>query len=224
MSAPVVKPRSVWVGTLAMLLGFVVGGLGVVLTSWWLSAAGAAAFLVGALLGWRGGIMYDVHGGGTPGAELQDVIEGETRRGEQPGEIRDDAEARASARSATQAKRARLAAAQGVPAPWRPAAATVMLFLAAWLLFGQFLLSYPATEIGQDAQQRHSGLSIVLALSALFLRHKGPSRVASGLALACGAALILSALFLPHDSIKSLLTEWSVGVLVLVAGAASLRG
>lgn len=212
-----------WAGAVVMLLSFVAGGAGVVLTSWPVVAAAAVAFLVGVGLGWRGGIMYDVHGGGSLEEEIEEVKEGEPHRGTEPGETRDERPLRESAASATAAKRERLVRAEGVSAPWRPAAATVMLFLAAWLLFGQFFLHYPYDEIGQDTQQRHTGVAIVLSLSAMFLRQMGPSKVASGVVAACGLALIASAIWLPHHAIGSLLTAWVVGVLVLVGAVATLK-
>jgi hypothetical protein len=55
------RPMS-WVVVALVILGFLVGGLGLMAgPSWWLFWTGAGLVLVGIVVGWATGIMEDVH-------------------------------------------------------------------------------------------------------------------------------------------------------------------
>lgn len=55
------RPMS-WAVVLVIIVGFIVGGLGLILgPNWWLFWIGAAISVIGVVVGWATGIMEDVH-------------------------------------------------------------------------------------------------------------------------------------------------------------------
>jgi hypothetical protein len=90
-----------------------------------------------------------------------------------------------------------------------------------WLVLGQLLLGYPMTSAGQDNALRDSGFAVIILLAALRLRMPSRSRPVSTLCVVSGGLLILSALFLPHDSSFVRIDELAAGLLVVAFGAMS---
>jgi hypothetical protein len=54
------RPAS-WVAVAAIIIGFIIGGLGLVASSWLIFWIGAAVAVVGGIFGLATGIMSDVH-------------------------------------------------------------------------------------------------------------------------------------------------------------------
>lgn len=81
-----VRPRLVWGGTAAALIGCSIATVGGVVTSWTWTGSGAAVLVVGAAVAFRGGIMRDTSSGGVR-SELAHLIHGEDRQGVAPGDI-----------------------------------------------------------------------------------------------------------------------------------------
>jgi hypothetical protein len=51
-----------WIVVVAIMLGFILGGVGLVTgPTWWLFWTGAGIVVVGVIVGWTTGIMEDVH-------------------------------------------------------------------------------------------------------------------------------------------------------------------
>lgn len=77
-----VRPRWTWAGLVGLVLGLLLIGTGIVLTSWAWAAPGLVVVALGAAAALRGGLLYDVQGA-APGAQWRDVKEG--RAHEFPG-------------------------------------------------------------------------------------------------------------------------------------------
>ena len=54
------RPTS-WIAVVVVILGFVIGGLGLIFDNWWVFGIGGAVILAGAAFGAATGIMEDVH-------------------------------------------------------------------------------------------------------------------------------------------------------------------
>jgi hypothetical protein len=54
------RPTS-WAAVIVMILGFVIGGLGLILGEWWMFWLGGAVVVAGGIFGLANGIMNDVH-------------------------------------------------------------------------------------------------------------------------------------------------------------------
>jgi hypothetical protein len=125
---------------------------------------------------------------------------------------------RAEAREATErARRARASSARALEAPWYPVATLLLLTLGVWTFLGAFILGYPYTAIGQNSVLRVLGAAIVLMVCGLWIRHVGFSAVAVIVAGLVGAALLWSALELPHEISRIRVNEGIIGALVLIA-------
>ncbi|GAA1795826.1 hypothetical protein GCM10009795_046600 [Nocardioides hankookensis] len=102
-----VRPRWTWGALVVMLVGAAVVGWGVWVVSWAWSIAGALVLVAGAALAWFGGLFYDIHSRAGVGAEMKDLIAGESHLGPDPRARVDDAKAREIARSDAEALRER---------------------------------------------------------------------------------------------------------------------
>lgn len=211
-----VRPRLVWGGgVVPAILGACAAGVGMMLGDTWLAWGGGVVVLVALVIAWRGGIMYNTRGQEPPHHEVQEFIHG----GEHEG-ISSDARTigegpQAKAASVTQRKRDILARARAAQSAPRLLGAIGLIVVGGWLLFGQWIVNYPLTAAGQDSALRDLGFGVIIVLCALRLRMPTRSRLASALCLLGGGLLILSGLFLAHDSYFVRLDE-------IVAGAAVL--
>lgn len=71
-----VRPRWTWVGLLVMLVGLVLVGIGISLTTWGWAIPGLVLFAVGGGVAVYGGLIYDVRGGSSAQVQLQEVVQG----------------------------------------------------------------------------------------------------------------------------------------------------
>lgn len=130
----------------------------------------------------------------------------------------DSPRARAEARRVTaRSQRARARSSRHPNPPLYPLSTLLLLALGAWTFLGVFILGYPYTVVGQNSVLRVLGAAIVLTLCALWLRNVGFSRVVTALAGIVGAALLASALWLPHQVARIRANEGVVGALVVIA-------
>jgi hypothetical protein len=105
-----VRPRWTWGALVVMLAGASLVGWGVLVTSWPWAIAGAVVLVVGMAGGWYGGLFYDIHSSAGVGAEMHDVITGESHLGPDPGARVENEKAQATARRDAEALRRRQAA------------------------------------------------------------------------------------------------------------------
>ena len=133
----------------------------------------------------------------------------------------DSPRARAEARRVTaRSQRARALSSRHTHPPLYPLSTLLLLALGVWTFLGAFILGYPYTVVGQDSALRVLGAAIVLTLCALWLRYVGFSRVVTALAGLVGAALLASAIWLPHHVARIRTNEGVVGALVIIASIA----
>jgi hypothetical protein len=78
-----VRPRWTWAGLLVMLVGLVLLGIGISLTTWTWAIPGLVLLAAGGGVAVYGGLMYDVRGGSSARVQLHEVVEG--REYEFPG-------------------------------------------------------------------------------------------------------------------------------------------
>jgi hypothetical protein len=220
---PLVHPRRVWTGVALCMLGMALVAVGMTTGAAPVTSAGVVLIGVGLVVAWRGGILRDVHTNGTLRAEVDQTRHGDTRDGITPGSRLPRTPSRDRETQAAEARRdrstsrseARTGASLGDAAP------TLLLVAAAWTFVSQFALALPYSELGQDTALRDTGIAVVLGLSALYLRQVGPSRLATGLCLACGVALVLAGTVLAHATTRAEWSEIVTGALVLVLAAAT---
>ena len=215
-----VRPRWVWGGTLLALLGLTVVAVGIVLVSWSWSLVGAAAASLGAVLGWRAGVLRDVHSTG-PLDEVGEVLHGTPRDGVEAGDtmpLSDSARQRV-----VQVERRRRSLEQAVRQAPRPGltrpAGWLLLLLALVLLVSQGAL-YPVGRPGQTNATRALLAGVVLALAGMRLATvvgRRP-RIASAVAVVVGVALVLNACLAPHGRTATVVMEALCGVLAALAG------
>ncbi len=215
---PVVRPRAVWAGTACALVGIVLLGLGMVLTTLLLLLGGVAALAAGLGVAWRGGIVNDVHATSPLKENFREIAADDVHQGHSPDEHAHDLrEGEASRRR----RRERADAARTTAPPLRPVGATALLVLAAWLLLGELLLSYPMTVVGQNSALRDQGLAVLVGLAGLWIRQIGFHVIPVVVAVVSGVVLVVS----PWLWARSPLVEGNelvVGVLVLVAAVLTL--
>jgi hypothetical protein len=184
---------------------------------------GVVALVVGGVLAWRGGVLHDVQSSEPLSHEVDAAVHGRDHSGVAVGEQLHDPVAQARAAELTRRKQALLQSRVAAPGPpMRPVATLGLLLLGAWLFIGAFELPYYYTVTGVNSTNRALGAAIVVTLCALWLRHVGPSLVASGLAALTGVLLVLAALFAPHGSIWVDLQEAWCGSLIVLATALSV--
>lgn len=218
-----VHPRTVWVGLALALAGAAVLGLGVAVESWWWAVAGAVLLAVGAGTGIRGGGLYDVHSG-SPGQELEQVVEGETHQGVAPGDTVRDERARATSRDLDQRREALIAASHEAPRP--PLAqlgAILVLLVAVFLLVAQWKV-YPLGAQSQTNGLWSLGSAIVAGLAGLRIVVGQPGRhlPSALLIVLAGGGLVPRASLATHETAATAITEGVCGVLLLLGGAIAL--
>ena len=219
---PIVRPRRVWAGVTAALVGAAVLGLGI--TDWMIvpTVTGSAILAAGMVTAVAGGVLYDTHGARPVRAELDEVRRGDVHDGTVPGEMLGDVPQRAEARAASRTTSRVLAdrATSARPAYTR-AAAALLLAAAVFVLCSQGL--YAHTPLGQDNAVRDLGLAIVTALAGLrLLVGNHPGRQWSALAALCGLALLGMAILSPHDRTAATIVEAVAATGVVFAAALSL--
>lgn len=93
-----VRPRWTWIALLVMVLGLVLIGWGIIVQSWAWAVTGIVVLVIGGVLGLYGGFFYDVQGGGSAKAQLDDVIEGNEHEFPGAGTTRSEAEVKRDVR------------------------------------------------------------------------------------------------------------------------------
>jgi hypothetical protein len=220
-----IRSRLVWTGVVGAVAGMVLIGLGMVLGLAWLAWLGVAVLVVGAVVAWRAGILYDVHSSGSLAHEMAALAAGGTVPGHAPGDLEHDEAARRHAEVVSEESRVVLASSTEAPMPpLAPAASLMLLVLGVWTYVAHFVLHYSMSIRGQNTALRDTGLAAVIILTALFLRHVGPSRIASALALLWGGLLVLAGVLAPHASTQSAVNEIVTGCLVAVCAVGTWRG
>jgi hypothetical protein len=220
-----IRSRLVWAGVAGAVVGMVLIALGMVLGVAWLAWLGVAVLVIGAVVAWRSGILYDVHSSGSLAHEKAALAAGGTVPGHAPGDLEHDEAARRHAEVVSEESRVLLARSTQAPMPpLAPAASLMLLVLGVWTYVAHFVLHYSMSIRGQNTALRDTGLAAVIILTALFLRHVGPSRVASALALLWGGLLVLAGVLAPHASAQSAVNEIVTGCLVAVCAVGTWRG
>lgn len=219
---PVVRTRLVWGGLTIAIGGVCAVGAGMMAGAAWLIWSAIGATLLGLLVAWRGGVLYETRGQAPPRHEVRELLEGGAHRGVSPDARLVGAQARHTAASVSESTRHSLTRAGTSARPsMRRIAAFSLAAVGGWLVLGQSLLDYPMTSAGQNNALRDSGFAVIILLASLRLRMPSRSLSASALCLVSGGLLILSALFLPHDSSFVKLDELAAGLLVVTFGAMS---
>ena len=219
---PVVRTRLVWGGLVVAVGGVVAVGVGMMTGAAWLTWSATGATVLGMVVAWRGGVLHETRGQAPPRDEARELIEDGTHQGVSPDAHVVGADVQRKAASVSENTRDLLARTGRTTSPGlRLLAAFGLASVGGWLVLGQVLLHYPMTGAGQDNALRDVGFSVIILLSALRLRMPSRSLPASGLCLVSGGLLVLSALFLPHDSTFVELDELAVGSLVVTLAAMS---
>src|SRR4051812_22415282 len=71
-----VRPRWTWIALVVMVGGLVLIAAGIIAESWAWAIPGIVLLVVGGVAALYGGLFYDVQGGASVSAQLQDVKEG----------------------------------------------------------------------------------------------------------------------------------------------------
>ncbi|HET7328717.1 MAG TPA: hypothetical protein VFJ14_15700 [Nocardioidaceae bacterium] len=225
---PQVRPRGIWTGFAAAIIGMVVVGVAMTVIAWrpW-GWVGAALIAAGAVLGLLSGILQDVQGGspGDPG-DGEDTDGSEQRRG-----VRAGTKLSVPAPTPDSAVTVNAGAAQGAyldPAP--PSArlrffAIAMVVLAAWMVLAPMLLHNLDTETGNDVVLRDYAVAGLLLVTGLALRDIRRHVAWCVIPAVCGAALLLATALSPPLTTRLTVNEAVCGVLAisLAAAYATLR-
>lgn len=216
----IVRPREVWGGVVLAIVGMALVAWGVIGGSVAIAVGGVVVGAVALGIAWRGGILYDAHARSDLTAELEAVEEGAEYHGASPEQnVRARLPRRESEEIARRRRRVDTRPQEPLSTSSARAAPTLLLALAAWTFFGQFLLALPFEETAVDTRIRVSGIAVALALAALALRQASPSKIALGVSALCGLALVLSFFLAPHAVPRSRWSELVTGVLVLFGTA-----
>jgi hypothetical protein len=200
--ANLVHPREVWVGVATAIVGMVLAGVEMMIgtTAWTL--VGAAVIIIGLAVGWRGGMMYDVHASKALHHEVPEIIGDDVHQGISPSDQR---HGQPTERQAEQHNGQRSqppvapAARTTIPTPaLAPLGVMGLLVLACWLLVGRWIVSYPKTVHGYTNGEHDLALAIVVALCAISMRQIGPNKVVTSLTSLWGVLLLVAATGLPH--------------------------
>jgi hypothetical protein len=218
----VVRPRWVWIGIGLGILGAVVIGFGVAVSSWPLAIVGIVLLLVGAGIGWRGGALYDATGVFELDQEMHDVKEGNTREGTKPGDQVRDPDAH---RESRRADRTRQATTGGTLRARRPGLS--MLGAILLLVGAAFVLAthgtYPHSHTGQLNAERDLGMAVVVGwVGLLVLLSPRRHPVGAALALLCAVGMVLQAWLAPHDETTTVGFEIAVAVAYVLGGLMAL--
>ncbi len=197
----VVHPRWVWGAVTCCALGIVLVGVGIMLLSWWMAVVGVVLLAVGALVGFRGGWMYDVHAARPAPAEVDEVEEGGSHRGVVPGAMVEDTEVRHTSAVVEQQRRRLLEGAAKTSAPLADLGAGVLLLVSVVLLVAQWAV-YPRTATAQANGLHSTYVAVVEALVGLrVLTARGAAhRLAVAVGTLAGLALLVLAQTAPHSS------------------------
>jgi hypothetical protein len=217
-----VRPRLVWGGLLVALVGAITIGVAVGVSSWIVAIAGILLLVLGGLVGWRGGALYDATSEFALEEAVQEVKEGDTHEGTKPGDQVRSPEAH---RESLRADRTRQATTAGTLRARRPGlsvlGALLLLSGAAFVLAMQG--EYPHSHTGQINGLRDLGMAVVaglVGLLVLFSPRRHP--VAAGLALLCAVGMALQAVLAPHDSSMTIGFEIAVAIAYAVGGVIAL--
>lgn len=214
-----VHTRWTWASLLVLLAGVVVLGIGVIMLDVVVGVVGGVLLLAGAVGAWRSGLMWDVDTGSSPA----DLVSGENETVERPGAgTRQDDDATAEhAEETTHEVRRRLEDRRGTRLNLVPVGALLILAAGAWLALSQWVL-YPETPTGRVGTWWAMGGGIVLLLAGLWLVRHGRTLVATAIALATGAVMILVGFFGAHDTQTSAASEIVSGAVAVLGALVSL--
>jgi hypothetical protein len=217
-----VRPRLVWGGLLLALVGAITIGVAVGVSSRTVAIAGIVLLVVGGLVGWRGGALYDATSEFALDEAVQEVKEGDTHEGTKPGDQVRSPEAH---RESLRADRTRQATTAGTLRARRPGlsvlGAILLLAGAAFVLAMQG--EYPHSHTGQINGLRDLGMAVVaglVGLLVLFSPRRHP--VAAGLALLCAVGMALQAVLARHDASTIVGFELAVAIAYAVGGVIAL--
>ncbi len=225
-SRTLVRPRPLWAGVALAIIGMVTIALAMTQGSQVWTWIGVGVLAIGLLVAWRAGILNDVHSAEPMSHEVHEVVKGGTFAGVAAGEQIRDGAARRHARETTARTTDHLASQVKAPSPpARPAATLSLLLLGGWIFASTFLVLHPYTVTGQNSALRDLGFAIIVTLSALWLRHIGPNRAVTAVAVLAGVLMVLSAFLLPYDNqAVAVLDTVNGAAVILVAMLGSLRG
>ena len=217
-----VRPRWVWTGLVIVLLGLLVVSAGMMDRSVAWIVCGLGLVAVGAPVSLHGGILRDTQRDFRPRQEVRDVLEGRAHRAPRSGGPLRSPRAQRNSLAVDAQRRALLGAATRTARPnlARPAA-TVALVVCTWLLIAQWSI-YPMSRMGQNNALRDLGVGIAVALAALRVVLAGRRFRASVLMIVGGAALVLFAVLMRHDSHGVAVSELASGILILLSACGSL--
>jgi uncharacterized membrane protein HdeD (DUF308 family) len=205
-----VRPTASWAALGVLVLGVVVVGVGVLVMSWPVAAAGAAVGVAGAAL-------WNVHG--ATGASRTTREDGTVEVAGTHAHLEDAA---AQRHAAEVSRRAKHLEHQGPPR--RPglarAGAALVLATGTWLALSQWTL-YAETPEGREGTWRAMGAAIVVLLAALRLLAPGRSLPAVAAAVVVGLLLVPSGLLLAETA-RAAASETISGILTVLGALLTL--
>lgn len=215
-----VRPRRVWGGLLVALLGLALGGLGVVLLSWWISLVGIAGLVAGAGVSLAGGALYDAVPALAPARELRAVRTGDVHEGVAPGAMASHPLARDEAAEVSQtARELHAATRRPVGVRWAPVAGWMLVLIASILLVSQWELVAPTTT-GRSNSLRDTGLLVALGLSGLRLGFAAGRQVtATAISGLAGLGLFLGGALASHEHAALTAIEVAGGILAVLCSS-----
>ncbi len=212
-----VRPTASWAALGVLVLGVAVVGVGVLLMSWPVAAAGAAVGVAGAALAAWSGLLWNVHG--ATGASRTTREDGTVEVAGTHAHLEDEA---AERHAAEVSRRAQSLERQG-PAR-RPglarAGAALLLATGTWLALSQWTL-YAETPEGREGTWRAMGAAIVVLLAALRLLAPGRSTPAVAAAVVVGLLLVPSGLLLAETG-RAAASETISGILAVLGALLTL--
>ena len=212
-----VRPTASWAALGVLVLGVAVVGVGVLLMSWPVAAAGAAVGVAGAALAAWSGLLWNVHG--ATGASRTTREDGSVEVAGTHAHLEDEA---AQRHAAEVSRRAQSLERQG-PAR-RPglarAGAALLLTTGTWLALSQWTL-YAETPEGREGTWRAMGAAIVVLLAALRLLAPGRSVPAVVAAVVVGLLLVPSGLLLAETG-RAAASETISGILAVLGALLTL--
>ena len=93
-----VRPRWTWIALVVMCAGLVLVAVGVIVESWTWAVPGLVVLALGAALALYGGFFYDIQGGASASAQLEDVVEGNVHEVPGAGTLRSEDEVKRDVR------------------------------------------------------------------------------------------------------------------------------
>lgn len=219
-----VRPRLVWAGTVAAVLGMVAIAVGMTTGTDPVTWIGVVVTVAALVLAWRAGIVYEVNAPDPHADTSTGAPQDRPAQGPAPTDRLDDPVQTRHARLVTRRTDAAMARTSHSPMPsFFPMAAVGLLVLGAWTFLAQFVLDFSFTVTGQNTALRDTGLAVVLLLAGLFLRLVGPSRIATLVCLAAGVLLVVSGVVAPHTGVAARASEIVTGCLVVLCSAVTWR-